>query len=157
VATLIPSAPAGVGAPALSSATRLIPLTEPDEISIRALRPSTNGDGDNHVSDATVATPPPFPAPAPRRRRRPAAPTAPRARPWSRCPPSAPPPRQRRPRGWRCPGSSSALRRVGRVGPSPPRRRVAPAHGPPAGASARCSSCWPASWRRRSSRSCWCS
>jgi hypothetical protein len=65
VATLIPSAPAGVGAPALSSATRLIPLTEPDEISIRALRPSTNGDGDNHVSDATVATPPPFPAPGP--------------------------------------------------------------------------------------------
>src|SRR6201992_710426 len=30
VATLIPAAPAGVGAPALSSATRLIPLTEPD-------------------------------------------------------------------------------------------------------------------------------
>src|ERR1700755_868507 len=58
VATLIPAAPAGVGAPALSSATRLIPLTAPDEISIRALRPSTNGDGDgeNHVSDATVAT-----------------------------------------------------------------------------------------------------
>src|SRR6185437_1938858 len=66
VATLIPAAPAGVGAPALSSATRLIPLTEPDEISIRALRPSTNGDGDNHVSDATVAHPPPAPVgPAP--------------------------------------------------------------------------------------------
>ena len=65
VATLIPAAPAGVGAPALSSATRLIPLTEPDEISIRSLRPSTNGDGDNHVSDATVATPPPFPVPGP--------------------------------------------------------------------------------------------
>jgi hypothetical protein len=64
VATLIPAAPAGVGAPALSSATRLIPLTEPDEISIRALRPSTNGDGENHVSDATVATPPPAPAPS---------------------------------------------------------------------------------------------
>ena len=59
VATLIPAAPAGVGAPALSSATRLIPLAEPDEISIRALRPSTNGDGGDHVSDATVATPPP--------------------------------------------------------------------------------------------------
>jgi hypothetical protein len=65
VATLIPAAPAGVGAPALSSATRLIPLTEPDEISIRALRPSTNGDGENHVSDATVATPPPTPPPGP--------------------------------------------------------------------------------------------
>ncbi|HXD64646.1 MAG TPA: LytR C-terminal domain-containing protein [Solirubrobacteraceae bacterium] len=68
VATLIPAAPAGVGAPALSSATRLIPLAEPDEISIRALRPSTNGDGGDHVSDATVATPPPSmatPPPAP--------------------------------------------------------------------------------------------
>ena len=70
VATLIPAAPAGVGAPALSSATRLIPLTEPDEISIRALRPFTNGDGGEHVSDATVATPPPAmttspPAPPP--------------------------------------------------------------------------------------------
>jgi hypothetical protein len=69
VATLIPAAPAGVGAPALSSATRLIPLTEPDEISIRALRPSTNGDGDGEgpagaVSDATVATPPPAPPPS---------------------------------------------------------------------------------------------
>ncbi len=60
----IPAAPAGVGAPALSSATRLIPLAEPEEISIRALRPSTNGDGDGHVSDATVATPPPTPPPA---------------------------------------------------------------------------------------------
>ena len=70
VATLIPAAPAGVGAPALSSATRLIPLAEPDEISIRALRPSTNGDNGDHVSDATVATPPPAmttspPAPPP--------------------------------------------------------------------------------------------
>ncbi len=66
----IPAAPAGVGAPALSSATRLIPLVEPDEISIRALRPSTNGDGDGRegaLSDATVATPPPAPplGPAP--------------------------------------------------------------------------------------------
>ncbi len=63
----IPAAPAGVGAPALSSATRLIPLVEPDEISIRALRPSTNGDGEGRagaVSDATVATPPPGPAPS---------------------------------------------------------------------------------------------
>jgi len=64
VATLIPAAPAGVGAPALSSATRLIPLSDPDEISIRALRPSTNGDGESHVSDATVATPPPAPPPS---------------------------------------------------------------------------------------------
>jgi hypothetical protein len=40
----IPAAPAGVGAPALSSATRLIPLTEPaGAMSIRALR---NGDGE---------------------------------------------------------------------------------------------------------------
>ena len=62
VATLIPAAPAGVGAPALSSATRLIPLAEPEEISIRALHPSTNGDG--HVSDATMATPPPAPPPS---------------------------------------------------------------------------------------------
>jgi LytR cell envelope-related transcriptional attenuator len=62
----IPAAPAGVGAPALSSATRLIPLAEPDEISIRALRPSTNGDGGaGAVSDATVATPPPTPPPGP--------------------------------------------------------------------------------------------
>jgi hypothetical protein len=60
----IPAAPAGVGAPALSSATRLIPLVEPEEISIRALRPSTNGDGEGHVSDATVATPPPAPPPS---------------------------------------------------------------------------------------------
>jgi LytR cell envelope-related transcriptional attenuator len=65
VATLIPAAPAGVGAPALSSATRLIPLAEPDEISIRALHPSTNGDGGDHVSDATVATPPPAMTPSP--------------------------------------------------------------------------------------------
>jgi LytR cell envelope-related transcriptional attenuator len=67
VATLIPAAPAGVGAPALSSATRLIPLADPDEISIRALHPSTNGDGEGRpgaVSDATVATPPPAPPPS---------------------------------------------------------------------------------------------
>jgi hypothetical protein len=66
VATLIPAAPAGMGAPALSSATRLIPLADPeaDEISIRALRPSINGDGEHHVSDATVATPPPSPPPS---------------------------------------------------------------------------------------------
>jgi hypothetical protein len=61
----IPAAPAGVGAPALSFATRLIPLIEPEEISIRALKPSTNGAGEGHVSDATVATAPPTPAPGP--------------------------------------------------------------------------------------------
>jgi hypothetical protein len=82
VATLIPAAPAGTGAPALSSATRLIPLAEPDEISIRALRPSTNGDGEDHVSDATVATPPPIP---PRRPRPPVAPTAPPVLRWFPC------------------------------------------------------------------------
>jgi preprotein translocase subunit SecG len=60
----IPAAPAGVGAPPLSSATRLIPLAEPGEISIRSLRPSTNG-ADSHLSDATVATPPPMPPPGP--------------------------------------------------------------------------------------------
>src|SRR5664279_561332 len=39
----IPAAPAGVGAPALSAATRLIPAGDPDPISIRALKPSANG------------------------------------------------------------------------------------------------------------------
>jgi hypothetical protein len=39
----IPAAPAGVGAPALSAATRLIPMADVDQISIRALKPSTNG------------------------------------------------------------------------------------------------------------------
>src|SRR5947209_1935119 len=36
----IPAAPAGVGAPALSSATRPIPPAGPDELPIRALKPS---------------------------------------------------------------------------------------------------------------------
>jgi hypothetical protein len=54
----IPAAPAGVGAPALSSATRLIPLVDPDEISIRALRPSTNGDRDSTELGPPVAAPP---------------------------------------------------------------------------------------------------
>jgi hypothetical protein len=64
VATL-PAAPAGVGAPALSSATRLIPLTESDEISIRALRPSTNGGShDEGPANGTVVTPPPGPPPS---------------------------------------------------------------------------------------------
>ena len=54
----IPAAPAGVGAPALSSATRLIPLAEPDEISIRALKPSTNGqNGVEGAANGTVVTP----------------------------------------------------------------------------------------------------
>jgi len=61
---LVPSAPAGVGAPALSSATRLIPLA--DEISIRALRPSSNGHGEpaeNGTAVATVAAPQPATVP----------------------------------------------------------------------------------------------
>ncbi len=54
----IPAAPAGVGAPALSSATRLIPLAEPHEISIRALKPSTNGqNGVDGGANGTVVTP----------------------------------------------------------------------------------------------------
>jgi hypothetical protein len=53
----IPAAPAGVGAPALSSATRLIPLADADEISIRALRPSTNGDSDSTELGPPVAAP----------------------------------------------------------------------------------------------------
>ena len=62
----IPAAPAGVGAPALSSATRLIPLAEPDEISIRALEPS------DQRRSARVTSPTP-----PSRRRRPPRPAAP--------------------------------------------------------------------------------
>jgi hypothetical protein len=52
----IPAAPAGVGAPALSSATRLIPLAEPNPISIRALK---NGHGDAESAPVDTA-----PAPA---------------------------------------------------------------------------------------------
>lgn len=63
----IPAAPAGVGAPALSAATRLIPVGEPDPISIRALKPS-NGQagagGDAPVGPPTEATPPPSPPPS---------------------------------------------------------------------------------------------
>jgi hypothetical protein len=61
----IPAAPAGVGAPALSSATRLIPLA--DEISIRALNSSSNGHTDpveNGTATATVAAPAPATVPA---------------------------------------------------------------------------------------------
>jgi hypothetical protein len=61
----IPAAPAGVAAPALSSATRLIPLGEPDEISIRALRPSTNGGSHGEgAANGTAVTPPPAPPPS---------------------------------------------------------------------------------------------
>jgi hypothetical protein len=61
----IPAAPAGVAAPALSAATRLIPLADSDEISIRALKPSTNGqNGDSDANGSTVFTPPPSPPPS---------------------------------------------------------------------------------------------
>jgi hypothetical protein len=56
----IPVAPAGVGAPALSAATRLIPVGDSDPISIRALKPSSNGQssGDGGHTGAAVAAPP---------------------------------------------------------------------------------------------------
>jgi hypothetical protein len=60
----IPAAPAGVGAPALSSATRLIPLA--DEISIRALHGSSNGHAEpeeNGTATATLAAPEPATVP----------------------------------------------------------------------------------------------
>ncbi len=136
VATLIPAAPAGVGAPALSSATRLIPLVEPDEISIRALKPSTNGDGENHVSDATVATPPPAPPIGP-------APSTPAgggngvARPpvvpmptMGAAAEATPPPRVALPRPQQSPPARPPVsppppRRGGRQS-GPPRRRISP-------------------------------
>jgi LytR cell envelope-related transcriptional attenuator len=49
----IPAAPAGVAAPALSSATRLIPLPAADPISIRALK-NGNGDGEHHQAEAAA-------------------------------------------------------------------------------------------------------
>jgi hypothetical protein len=62
VLATIPAAPAGVGAPALSAATRLIPLADPDEISIRSLK---NGNG-GEPSAAVVTDDAPAPAaPAP--------------------------------------------------------------------------------------------
>ena len=64
----IPAAPAGVGAPALSAATRLIPVG--DEISIRALRPSIQRP--RRAGGATAPPPPPL-RPGRRRRRPPAA------------------------------------------------------------------------------------
>lgn len=51
----IPAAPAGVGAPALSAATRLIPLADPDAISIRALKPSDNGASEANGAEAEAA------------------------------------------------------------------------------------------------------
>jgi hypothetical protein len=57
-----PGAPAGVGAPALNSATRLIPAA--DGISIRALKPATTGgDADLREGGAAVMAPP-SPAPS---------------------------------------------------------------------------------------------
>jgi hypothetical protein len=128
----IPAAPAGVGAPALSSATRLIPLADPEEISIRALRTSTNGDGEGHVSDATVATPPPTPpiGPAPSTAAgggngvaRP--PVVPMPTMAATAEP-APPPRVALPRQQqRPPASPPPPRRSGRQS-GPPSRRISP-------------------------------
>ncbi len=127
----IPAAPAGVGAPALSSATRLIPLVEPDEISIRALKTSTNGDGDGHVSDATVATPPPAPLPGPAPStsagggngvaRPPVVPMPTMGAPVE----STPPPRVALPRQQRPPMAPPPPRRGGRQA-GPPSRRISP-------------------------------
>jgi preprotein translocase subunit SecG len=60
----IPSAPAGVGAPALSAATRLIPVGDDDPISIRALKPGGNGqiaNGGSPEPGTAVVTPAPPP------------------------------------------------------------------------------------------------
>ncbi len=134
----IPAAPAGVGAPALSSATRLIPLAEPDEISIRALKPSTNGqNGVEGAANGTVVTPgregpspPPStaagggngvarpPAPVPMPTMGGAAPTAAPAGP------PTPPPRVALPRQSRPPGSPPPTGRRARRGASG--RRVSP-------------------------------
>jgi cytoskeletal protein RodZ len=59
---MIPAAPAGVGAPALSAATRLIPIADVDAISIRALKPSTNGV--TTPSEPHPVPPPPSPPPS---------------------------------------------------------------------------------------------
>jgi LytR cell envelope-related transcriptional attenuator len=62
----IPAAPAGVGAPALSAATRLIPAGDLDPISIRALKPSSNGGPGPETagSETAIATVPPSPPPS---------------------------------------------------------------------------------------------
>jgi hypothetical protein len=125
----IPAAPAGVAAPALSAATRLIPLAEPDEISIRALRPSTNGtNGDSDVNGATVFTPPPSPPPstAAGGSNGVARPPAPVPMPTMGTPPPqpAPPPRVALPRQQRAPVTPPpAARRAGRESSG---RRVSP-------------------------------
>jgi hypothetical protein len=51
----IPAAPAGVGAPALSSATRLIPLGPGEEISIRPLHPGEEPGGPDEDADGERA------------------------------------------------------------------------------------------------------
>jgi len=63
----IPEAPAGVGAPALSAATRLIPVGDDDPISIRALKTGGNGQPANGVAAApgTAVAPPPPVGPPP--------------------------------------------------------------------------------------------
>jgi hypothetical protein len=134
----IPAAPAGVAAPALSSATRLIPLAEPDEISIRALKPSTNGqNGVEGAANGTVVTPgrespspPPStaagggngvarpPAPVPMPTMAGAAPTGAPAGP------PAPPPRVALPRQSRPSGSPAPTGR--RAAREPSGRRVSP-------------------------------
>ena len=67
----IPSAPAGVGAPALSAATRLIPVGDDDPISIRALNTAGNGQAANGAladraggDPVPVAPPPAGPPPS---------------------------------------------------------------------------------------------
>ena len=125
----IPAAPAGVAAPALSSATRLIPLAEPDEISIRALKPSTNGqNGGESAANGTVVTPwregsPPPPSTAAGGGNGVARPPAPYLMPTP-APQPAPPPRVALPRQPRPPVSPPpAARRTGR---EPSGRRVSP-------------------------------
>ncbi|MFZ0091292.1 MAG: LytR C-terminal domain-containing protein, partial [Solirubrobacteraceae bacterium] len=62
----IPAAPAGVGAPALSSATRLIPIQVLDEdpISVHALRQSRNGEASEEAAGSAIAPPSPPPSTA---------------------------------------------------------------------------------------------
>ena len=63
----IPAAPAGVGAPALSAATRLIPVGDDDPISIRSLKTGGNGQAANGVpaDPGTAVVPPPPMGPPP--------------------------------------------------------------------------------------------
>jgi cytoskeletal protein RodZ len=124
----IPAAPAGVAAPALSSATRLIPLGEPDEISVRALKPSTNGGSNGEeMANGTVVTPPPAPPPstAAGGGNGVARPPAPVPMPtMATAAEPAPPPRVALPRQPRPPvAPPPASRRSGR---EPSRRRISP-------------------------------